>query len=201
MRNVPDADEILRRAQPLLDFEARETQPFGQLACSPIALDEHLRQQSVANLNQLIVDSISLRDLYNKHHWQVEVPTFYALHLLFDRHRQEQNALVNNIAERIHLLGGVSITMAHDVAERSNLPRVPRGREPVEVQISRLLRAHEIVLREARAMARLAADRGDDGTYDVLASEVIRTNELQVWFVAQHLVDKPIAATDAARDR
>jgi starvation-inducible DNA-binding protein len=60
------------------------------------------------------------------------------------------------------------------------------------VQISRLLHAHEIVLEEARAMARLAAKHGDDGTNDLLVSDVIRRNELQVWFVAEHVVAAPL---------
>jgi starvation-inducible DNA-binding protein len=86
--------------------------------------------------------------------------------------------------------------MAHDIAETTMVPRVPRGREEVPVQISRLLHAHEIVLKEARTMARIAAERGDDGTNDLLVSSVIRTNELQVWFVAEHVVDTPVVHAD-----
>jgi starvation-inducible DNA-binding protein len=139
----------------------------------------------------LLADTMTLRDLYKKHHWQVAGHTFYQLHLLFDKHYEEQNKLVDAIAERVQLLGGVSIAMAADVAETTIIPRPPKGREPVPVQISRLLHAHEIVLKEARTMARQAAERGDDGTNDLLVSDVIRTNELQVWFVAEHVVDTP----------
>ena len=96
------------------------------------------------------------------------------------------------IAERIHLLGGVSIAMAADVAETTRIERPPRGREEVPVQISRLLTAHEIVLQGARASAKKAAALGDDGTNDLLISDVVRTNELQVWFLAEHLVDVPL---------
>jgi starvation-inducible DNA-binding protein len=135
---------------------------------------------------------MTLRDLYKKHHWQVAGPTFYQLHLLFDKHHDEQNELVDTIAERIQLLGGVSIAMAHDVAETTLIPRAPKGREEVPVQISRLLHAHEIVLQEARAMARRAAEGGDDGTNDLIVSGVIRSNELQVWFVAEHVVEMPL---------
>jgi starvation-inducible DNA-binding protein len=187
-----DADTILKRAQPLLHQQAHEIQPFGHLVKLPIALAESACQEGVENLNQLLADTITLRDLYKKHHWQVSGPTFYQLHLLFDKHYEEQNELVDSIAERIQLLGGVSIAMAHDVAETTLIPRPPKGREEVPVQISRLLHAHEIVLKEARTMARLAADRGDDGTNDLIVSDVVRKNELQVWFVAEHLVDTPL---------
>ena len=187
-----DADTILNRAKPLLRQEAHEIQPYGHIVTLPIALSATACRESVENLNQLLGDTITLRDLYKKHHWQVAGPTFYQLHLLFDKHYEQQNELVDTIAERIQLLGGVSIAMAHDVAETTLIPRPPKGREEVPVQISRLLHAHEIVLKEARTMARLAAERGDDGTNDLLVSDVIRRNELQVWFVAEHVVDMPL---------
>ncbi len=193
---VLDADEIMQHARPLLHQHAQETQPYGHVLKLPIALSEAACRQSVENLNQVLADTITLRDMYKKHHWQVAGPTFYQLHLLFDKHADEQSKIVDEIAERIQLLGGVSIAMAHDIAETTLVPRPPRGREPVPVQISRLLHAHEIVLKEARTMARLAAESGDDRTNDLLVSDVIRTNELQVWFVAEHVVDTPVVRVD-----
>jgi starvation-inducible DNA-binding protein len=192
MNKAPDADVILKRAEPRAHQHAPEIQPFGHLIRMPIALSENVCRESVDNLNQLLADTITLRDLYKKHHWQVAGPTFYQLHLLFDKHYDEQNELVDAIAERIQLLGGVSIAMAHDVAETSLIPRAPKGREEAPVQISRLLHAHEIVLKEARTMARLASQNGDDGTNDLIVSDVIRRNELQVWFVAEHVVGVPL---------
>jgi starvation-inducible DNA-binding protein len=187
-----DVDLILSRARPAATQHAPEMQPFGHIVKLPIGLAESVCQESVANLNQLLADTIALRDLYRKHHWQVAGPTFYALHLLFDKHHDEQHALIDAIAERIQLLGGVSVASAHDVAETTLVPRPPKGREEIGVQIARLLHAHDIVLREARAMARRAAESGDDGSNDLLVSGVIRTNELQVWFVAEHAVPMPL---------
>ena len=178
-------------AAPLTKQHAREIQAYGSVVSMPIALAEEVRRESAENLNQLLADTITLRDLYKKHHWQVSGATFYQLHLLFDKHFGEQNELVDLIAERIMMLGGVSVAMSADVAETTLVPRPPRGREEAPVQLSRLLHAHEIVLEEARAMARKAAEHGDDGTNDLLVSNVIRTNELQAWFVAQHLVELP----------
>ena len=189
-----DADEILHHATPIDHQHGHEIQPFGHLIRMPIALSESACIESVDNLNQVLADTMTLRDLYKKHHWQVAGPTFYQLHLLFDKHYAEQAKLVDALAERIQLLGGVSLAMGADVAERTLIPRPPKGREPVPVQISRLLHAHEVVLKEARSMARIAAERDDDGTNDLLVSDVIRTNELQVWFVAEHVVDTPVVA-------
>ena len=185
-------------AAPLTRQRAHEIQAFGSMVPMPIALGEDARRESAENLNQLLADTITLRDLYKKHHWQVSGPTFYQLHLLFDKHFNEQNELVDLIAERIMMLGGVSVAVAADVAELTQVPRPPKGREEVPVQISRLLHAHEIVLKEARAMARKAAEEGDDGTNDLLVSDVIRTNELQVWFVAEHVVDTPLVHADGS---
>jgi starvation-inducible DNA-binding protein len=189
---VIDADAILSQAKPLTNQLAREIHPYGRIVKLPIALAERVCQESVENLNQLLADTMTIRDLYKKHHWQVAGPTFYSLHLLFDKHYEQQADLVDAIAERIQLLGGVSIAMAHDVAETTLIPRPPKGREEVPVQISRLLHAHEIILEEARTMARRAAKDGDDGTNDLLVSNLIRTNELQVWFVGEHVVDMPL---------
>jgi len=191
-----DADEILQHASPVVHQHSHEIQPFGHLVRMPIALPESACKESVENLNQLLADTMTLRDMYKKHHWQVSGPTFYQLHLLFDKHFDEQSKLVDAVAERIQLLGGVSIAMSHDVAEATFIPRPPKGREPVPVQISRLLHAHEIVLKEARTMARVAAERDDQATNDLLVSDVIRTNEMQVWFVAEHVVDTPVVRAD-----
>jgi starvation-inducible DNA-binding protein len=192
MSTTLDVDSIIRQAGPVLHQHGHEIQPFGQIVKLPIALAESVCKDSVDNLNQLLADTMTLRDLYKKHHWQVLGHTFYQLHLLYDKHYEEQSKLVDQVAERIQLLGGVSLAMAADVAETTVIPRPPRGREPVPVQISRLLHAHEIVLKEARTMARQAVGNGDDGTNDLIVSDVIRTNELEVWFVAEHAVDTPV---------
>jgi starvation-inducible DNA-binding protein len=201
MAKVLDADEILQHASPVVHQQAHEIQPFGHLVRMPIALSENACKQSVENLNQLLADTMTLRDLYKKAHWQVSGHTFYQLHLLFDKHYEEQSKLVDAIAERIQLLGGISIAMAHDVAETTLIPRAPKGREPVPVQVSRLLHAHEIVLKEARTMARLASERDDQGTNDLIVSDVIRGNELQVWFIAEHVVDTPAVKAEAGERR
>lgn len=180
------------RATPITGQKAHEIQQYGHVVSMPLALGEKERRTGCENLNQVLADSITLRDMYKKHHWQVTGPTFLQLHELFDKHAGEQTTLIDAIAERIQTLGGVAIAMAPDVAETTSIPRPPKGREEAPVQISRLLQAHEIILLEARSMAKQAADSGDDGTNDLLVSEVIRLNELQVWFVSQHVVDVPL---------
>ena len=186
----------LRRAVPVTAQQGKEIQAFGTIVLLPIALEESVCADSVEDLNQILADTMTLRDLYKKHHWQVAGGTFYQLHLLFDKHYEEQVKLIDEIAERIQLLGGLSIAMAADVAEMTRVPRPPRGREEALVQLSRLLEAHEIVIPEVRQAAKAAADHGDDGTNDLLVSSVLRTNELQVWFLAEHLVDVPVVRAD-----
>jgi starvation-inducible DNA-binding protein len=186
----------ISQSQPILGQKGKEIQPFGSVIRLPIGLDERVCRDSTNTLNQLLADTITLRDLYKKSHWQVSGPTFYQLHLLFDKHYQEQAELVDSLAERVQKLGGVSIAMAHDVAEMTRLQRPPQGREEAPMQISRLLEAHELILKETRKAAREASERGDDGTNDLLVSDVIRTNETQVWFLAEHLVKVPLVQSD-----
>jgi len=180
-------------AQPRLHQQAREIQRYGTVThLLPLELEEPVRLEMTEQLNQVLADTMTLRDLYKKSHWQAAGPTFYQLHLLYDKHYDEQVELVDSIAERIQLLGGVSIAMAADVAETTQIERPPRGREEVPVQLSRLLDAHQVIIGETRKMARRASDLGEDGTNDLLISEVLRTNELQVWFLSEHLVDVPL---------
>lgn len=195
-RSSKDFENVGAKAKPFVHEDAVEIQPYGMIVKLPIALSEKVCAKSVGNLNQVLADTMTLRDLYKKHHWQVAGHTFYQLHLLFDKHFGEQSELVDTIAERIQLLGGISLAMAADIAETTMIPRPPRGREEVPVQISRLLHAHEVILLEARSMAKQAAEDGDDGTNDLLVSDIIRTNELQVWFLAEHLVDVPLVRAD-----
>jgi starvation-inducible DNA-binding protein len=180
-------------AQPRFHQRAPEIQPYGTVNhLLPLELEEPVRLEITAQLNQLLADTMTLRDLYKKSHWQVAGPTFYQLHLLFDKHFGEQVELVDSIAERIQLLGGVAIAMAPDVAETTQIERPPRGREEVPVQLSRLLDAHQVIIGDVRKQARRASQIGDDGTNDLLVSQVLRTNELQVWFLSEHLVDMPL---------
>ncbi len=183
-------------AQPQFHVDYREIQAFGTLKDLPIALAAKARKQSVTTLNQILAETMTIRDLYKKHHWQIAGATFYALHLLLDKHYEEQAALVDLVAERIMMLGGLSIAMAADVAEMSTIPRPPKGREDVPTQLSRLLGAHEIILRASRAGADEAAADGDTATNDVLVSNIIRTNESQVWFIAEHLAETVLTRHD-----
>jgi starvation-inducible DNA-binding protein len=176
---------------------AKEIQKFGTVISDmPIGIDEGARLEITQSLNVLLADTASMRDLYKKSHWHVSGPTFYQLHLLFDKHFGEQVELVDGLAERIQMLGGVSIAMAHDIAETTRIPRPPKGREEVPVIISRLLEAHRIILDDARKLAKRASEVGDDGTNDLLISDIVRTNEMQVWFISEHLVEMPLIFAD-----
>ncbi|MGH9394737.1 MAG: Dps family protein [Terriglobales bacterium] len=180
-------------AQPRFHQSAAEIQVYGTVEqMQPLGLEQPVRLEMCARLNQLLADTITLRDLYKKCHWQVAGPTFYPLHLLFDKHYAEQVELVDGVAERIQLLGGISLAMAADVAETATIPRPPRGREEVPVQLSRLLDAHHTIIDYCRELANTADELGDAGTNDLVVSQVLRTNELEAWFLSEHLVRMPL---------
>lgn len=188
--------------QPRLHQRAAQIQQYGTVSLIlPLELEEPVRLEITEQLNELLADTTTIRDLYKKCHWQVAGPTFYQLHLLFDKHFDEQVELVDGIAERIQILGGISLAMAADVAEETEIERPPRGREEVPVQISRLLDAHQIIVRKCRKLARRASELGDDGTNDLVVSDVLRTNEMQIWFLSEHLVNMPLVrAIDSAEE-
>lgn len=189
-------------AQPRFHQRAKEIQAYGTVSVMlPLELEEPVRLEMTEQLNLLLADSMTLRDLYKKCHWQVAGATFYQLHLLFDKHFDEQVEIVDLIAERIQLLGGVSLAMAADVAETTRIERPPRGREEVPVQLSRLLDAHQVIIGHCRTLSKRAQQIGDDGTNDLVVSDVLRTNELQVWFLSEHLVEEPLVHAEDPRLR
>lgn len=163
-------------------------QPYDSLIDVRLALPEEARRKSVAAMNRLLAHTMALRDLYKKAHWQTSGANFYQLHLLFDKHYGEQIELMDALAERVQTFGGVALALSRDVAEGSRIARAPSGRETVPAQLTRLIQAHELILDEARPLAREATERGDDGTNDLIVSQLIRTNEMQSWFVSEHLV-------------
>jgi len=187
-------------AQPRYHQSAPELQGFGTVtSVQPLQLEEPVRLEMTEQLNQLLADTITLRDLYKKSHWQVSGATFYQLHLLFDKHFGEQAELVDTIAERIQILGGVSVAMAADVAELTRIERPPKGRESVPVQLSRLLDAHELIITHCRELAERSSKLGDHGTNDLVVSDVLRTSEMQVWFLSEHLVEEPLVEAEPIR--
>ncbi|MEU5846294.1 Dps family protein [Saccharopolyspora shandongensis] len=179
-------------SQPRLHQEGEVIQEFGTVKQFPLGLSYEARMYSCQRLNRILADTQILYGLYKKHHWIMRGPTFYQLHLLLDKHAGEQLELIDTIAERVQTLGGVALGDARHVAEITSIPRPPDGVEEVPAMLSRLLEAHESILLEAHDAATRAADLGDDGTNDLLVSQVIRTGELQAWFLAEHLVDTPL---------
>jgi starvation-inducible DNA-binding protein len=186
------SDAPQREAQPLLNQRGKVIQPYGTLVNYPLSLSDKARSTSVEALNQILSDTAFLRDMYKKHHWQVAGATFYQLHLLFDKFFEEQSRLVDLLAERVQTLGGIAIAMPNDVAEMTRIEKPPRGREEVPVQLSRLIEGLAVILKEAHEGVKMAQSSGDDGTVNLLSSDVIPTDELEVWFLSEHLVETPL---------
>jgi starvation-inducible DNA-binding protein len=179
-------------SQPWLHQHGKEIQAFGTVRQFPLALAYETRMYACQRLNQIHADTQILYALYKKHHWLMRGATFYQLHLLLDKHADEQLALVDKIAERVQTLGGIAVGDPRHVAEITRVPRPPNGCEEVPAMLSRLLEAHELILSDAHDAATRVAALGDDGTNDLLVSDVIRTGELQAWFLVEHLVDTPL---------
>ncbi|MDX3242229.1 DNA starvation/stationary phase protection protein [Streptomyces sp. ME18-1-4] len=192
MTTSSEPGKTLQHSQPWLHQKGEVIQEFGTVKQSPLSLSYEARMYSCQRLNRVLADTQILYGLYKKHHWLLRGATFYQLHLLLDKHADDQLALVDTVAERVQTLGGVAVGDPRHVAEITSIPRRPDGVEEVPAMLSRLLEAHETILVDARDAAARAAETGDDGTNDLLVSQVFRTGELQAWFLAEHLVDTPL---------
>ncbi|MDX2681457.1 Dps family protein [Streptomyces sp. NY05-11A] len=179
-------------SQPRLHQKGEIIQEFGTVKQFPLGLSYEARMYSCQRLNKALADTQILYGLYKKHHWLMRGATFYQLHLVLDKHAGEQLELVDALAERVQTLGGVAVGDPRHVAEITSIPRPPDGVEEVPAMLSRLLEAHETILTDAHDAAARVAELGDDGTNDLLVSQVVRTGELQAWFLAEHLVDTPL---------
>lgn len=179
-------------SQPWLHQKGEVIQEFGTVKQFPIGLSYDARMYGCQQLNRVLADTQILYGLYKKHHWLVRGATFYQLHLVLDKHAGEQLAVIDALAERVQSLGGVALGDPRHVAEITSIPRPPDGAEEIPAMLSRLLEAHETILVQAHETAAKVAELGDDGTNDLLVSQVIRTGELQAWFLAEHLVDTPL---------
>ena len=179
-------------ANPRLDISGPEIQRYGSLRKLPIGLPDEAKSKSCELLNEILADTMVLYAMYKKHHWNVAGPTFYPLHLLFDKHAEEQLELVDLVAERVQTLGGISVGDPRHAAELTTIPRPPDGAEEVSVMIDRTLRAHETIIQKVRDAIDATEGSGDWGSNDLLMSDVLRRNELQVWFVSEHVVDVPL---------
>jgi starvation-inducible DNA-binding protein len=189
---VGDGKARKESSQPLFHQHGEEIQRFGEMRLFPIALGLEARTESAQLLNGILADSIILYNLYKKHHWLVRGPTFIQLHLLLDKHAEEQLKIIDLVAERVQTLGGTAVADPRHVAEITTIPRPPNGVEEVPAMLSRLLEAHQIIIEKVREAIRKTAKSEDDGTNDLLMGDVLRPNELQVWFIAEHLVDVPV---------
>ena len=192
MSKRPVNEALSKTSQPWPHHDSAQIQEYGKVRLFPLGLSHDARVYSSQRLNQILADTQILYSLYKKHHWLMRGPTFYQLHLLLDKHAGEQLEIVDSLAERVQTLGGVAIGDPRHVAEITVIPRPPDGVEEVPSMVSRLVEAHQTILVAARDAAAKATEMGDDGTNDLLISEVVRTGELQLWFLIEHLVDTPL---------
>ncbi len=179
---------------PRLAKLGEEVQRFGTLRDLAIGMPAAARRSSCELLNRILADTTILYALYKKSHWNVVGPTFYQLHLLFDKHAEEQNEIVDLLAERVQSLGGIAVGDPRHAAELTTIERPPDGAEEVAVMIDRTLRAHETIIEKVRKGIKTTEESGDWGTNDLLMSDVLRRHELQVWFLAEHVVDVPLVS-------
>ena len=186
-----------RSAPPLTGAEARPARRASSSASARSASSRspsppRRGRESCQLLNEILADTTILYALYKKAHWNAAGPTFYQLHLLFDKHAEEQLELTDEIAERVQMLGGISVGDPRHAAELTTIERAPDGAEEIPVVLDRLLAAHETILEKVRKGIETTEESKDFGSNDLLMGDVLRRHEMQVWFLAEHVVDVPL---------
>lgn len=148
-----------------------------------LALDPDAVKKNARNLQVILANTIYMYQLYKKYHWHVTGKDFYQYHLLFDKHAGEQPALIDGIAERMRTLGLDVAAMPMDVSADATLSEKEAAGHDPQAMVRNLLNAHEEYLKHVREAVAVTEDAGDDGTNDLLVSDVMRVHELQTWFI------------------
>lgn len=151
-----------------------------------IALQSSVRQQIAQNLSLILADTYVLYTKTQNFHWNIADRRFYSLHLLFEKQYEDLGNALDDIAERIRMLGERSPGSMRQFIEMSSLEESSGdigGDEMIEI----LLNDHETLARFIRERINLASKLGDEGTADLLIQR-LRDHEKFAWMLRSHLV-------------
>jgi len=140
-------------------------------------------QRSTAILQSILANTIFIYSLYKKYHWHVVGKDFYEYHLLFDKHAEQQLPIIDAVAERLRTLGEIAPGMPQDIIKNSTLKEPSGATQDPVIMVNNLLKIHEAYIQEVRGAIEITNTSGDEGTNDLLVSDVLRVHELQTWFI------------------
>ena len=151
-----------------------------------LGLSENARKISIATLQTVLTDALSLRLAVKQAHWTVRGPHFQQLHELFDSFVAPLDAEIDETAERIATLGGVPDGRAEAVAKSAGLAAYPleatRGTEHLTALADRFAALGNTV----RDGIDTTDAAGDADTADLLTA-TSRFLDQSLWFIEAHL--------------
>ena len=142
-------------------------------------------RHTIAVLEQLLAQSIYLRDSYRNARWQTADIQYRRLRQLFDRHYKEQLHLVDVLIDRIRALGGGGQIFARNFLQETQFACALRGNSAAGQLLSELLDAHESVL----ATGRPNGSANAQWAHDFAVGQVVLTNDAQYASISDQLVD------------
>lgn len=152
-----------------------------------LALNAEAVKKNHGNLQVILANTIYMYQLYKKYHWHVTGKDFYQYHLLFDKHAEQQPALIDLLAERMRTLGLNVAAMPMDVSADATLTEKEEAGHDAQAMVRNLLAAHEGYIKIVRTAIKVTEETNDAGTNDILVSNVLRVHELQTWFIRSSL--------------
>jgi starvation-inducible DNA-binding protein len=154
-------------------------------AVTRLTASETQSYATVAILEELLAQSIHLRDLYKSARRQTADVQHRQLHELFDVHYKEQMRLVDVLIDRIRMLGGSGSVFAGDIVKDARCPCLHLDRKAAFRLVVGLLDAHESVLNAAQP-TRVSGDH--KSARDFAIGQVVLSNHQQSWSLSEQLV-------------
>lgn len=148
-----------------------------------IGLESDVRQPVVKILNASLANEAILTQKTRNAHWNVSGVSFFELHILFEAQYKQLNEISDKIAERVRMLGGVTIASFEEFIKHARL-----SEHSTEIpDILQLLADHETVIRFLREDIRKCSEEyEDEGTVDLLVG-VMSLHEKMAWMLRAYI--------------
>ena len=151
-----------------------------------LGLSDATRQSSVDILTTSLAATYTLYTKTRKFHWNVTGMHFQQLHALFEAQYTQLEEAVDELAERVVMLGSPAIGTLEEMQEHSYIQETPGVNPDADGMVAELLADHESVIRHLRVDIDAVTENGDAGTADFLTG-LLEQHEKTAWFLRAHL--------------
>jgi len=155
-----------------------------------IGLASDVRVPVVDMLNISLANESVLSQKTRSAHWNGSGPGFLELHIFFETQYKQLNEIVDKIAERTRMLGGIALGSFQEFLDHTQIKNQPDNIPDV----LHLLADHETIIRNLREdIRKCSEDYEDDATVDLLVG-VMSLHEKMAWMLRSYIVPRTIKA-------